>query len=506
MKSCFQTRVYIRNLLVTVTFFSCIHWICGIDVLSYISGNVNKANELTLFTALNRFDPDNAIFKQAIQSWQNYSKFVVIFVDRADDCIKLKRFHVSSNVKCAEHQCMNDELKIPTVSCLLLSAEHLTTTNLLMFTNSDIIFSSSLRSTMNILSENIHMFDKFIAVGRRTDVSVGAPFPRDLIAYAKKNGVLHSDHGIDYFIFLKGSLPLVKMPPFVIGNIKWDNWLLSELLIRNLSNVVDVTNSLFAVHVGLTKKYVRDRPGFLYNEELWKISRFGSKYIGLGSIAYAGFCTEKKRLVRQNNPHANMVRMLYSNVHRSGFLFILSVSAEQLKLLENWLCWADRANLKRVLVFAMDSNARDYVRRRGLTYYYPREDRVEYPVMSYDFESISMDARRFVRAKFLFITLRAGISFVALQPATLVLSDPPLKVSSAGDVLTYKTAVGTASSGADLISDSFFGITSTEEGACSISSLLFLLLLLHHLLRLLFHFLIYLLPSSLNRSRGALSS
>jgi len=241
---------------------------------------------------------------------------------------------------------MDDELNIPTISCILLSAENTVTTNLLMYTNADIIFSSSLRDTVNILTENKHMFDKLIAVGRRTDVTAKSPLPANLISYAQQRGVLHSDHGIDYFMYRKGSLPLVKMPAFVVGNIKWDNWLLSELLIRNLTSVVDVTMSCLAVHVGLTTKYVKDRPGFKHNEELWKISRFGSKYIGLGSVAYAGFYTNGTRLLPRKNEHANLIRMLYSQLHRSGFLFVVTVSSAELSLLDNWLCWAKRIKMQ----------------------------------------------------------------------------------------------------------------------------------------------------------------
>jgi len=450
----------------------------SINVIDMVqSRQIHKYRELTIFTALNRFDPTNPILKQAIQSWQNYSKYVVVFVDQESECVALKRVYRSLTLKCLEHQCMNDELKIPTVSCLLLSAEHMATTSLLMYTNSDIIFSSSLSTTVNILSENFYLFDKMVAVGRRTDVNSVVPFPQDIVAYAKKQGTLHSDHGIDYFMYMKGSLPLMKMPPFVVGNIKWDNWLLSELLIRNLTSVVDVTKTVFAVHVGLTKQYVRDRPGFIHNEELWKISRFGSRYIGLGSVSYAGFYTDGMQLVKQNNQHANLIRELFSQLHRSGFLFIITVSKDQLLLLDNWLCWINKINIKKFLIFAMDNTTRIYAEKMNLFTYYPQHNRHDYPIMSTTFEQMSLDEKRFIRGKFLYILLRAGISFICMYPDTIFLSDPPLKVTSAGDVLTHKSAAtvnednaGGSSSPAssintgNVISDNFLGLTSSEDG------------------------------------------
>lgn len=66
---------------------------------------------------------------------------------------------------------------------------------------------------------------------------------------------------------------------------------------------------------------------------------------------------------------------------------------------------------------------------------------------------------------------------MCMYPDTIFLSDPPLKVSSAGDVLTHKSAasvsednpvassisVGQMNSG-NVISDSFLGLTSSEDG------------------------------------------
>eukprot|EP01037_Dinobryon_pediforme_P018865 gene18865-19190_t len=252
------------------------------------------------------------------------------------------------------------------------------------------------------------------------------------------------------------------MPPFVVGNIKWDNWLLSELLIRNLTSVIDVTKTCFAAHVGMTKKYVRDRPGFVHNEELWKISRFGSKYIGLGSVSYAGFYTNGTRLLPQNNEHANLVRMLFSQLHRSGFLFVVTVARDQLMLLDNWMCWAERIRMKKFLIFAMDNVTRSYAESRRLLTYYPQENRLGYPVLAANFEKMPLDDKLYVRARFLYIILRAGISFVSLYSETIFLSDPPLKVQSAGDVLTLKSP--SDKSGQSIVSDHLLGLTSSEDG------------------------------------------
>lgn len=121
-----------------------------------------------------------------------------------------------------------------------------------------------------------------------------------------------------------------------------------------------------------------------------------------------GFYTDGMQLVKQNNQHANLVRELFSRLHRSGFLFIITVSKDQLALLDNWLCWTNKIKMTKFLIFAMDKTSREYAEKLNLFTYHPQENPHDYPIMSTNFEQMTIDEKRFIRGKFLYILLRAG--------------------------------------------------------------------------------------------------
>ena len=399
---------------------------------------VQQQPQVTIFTSMGRFDPSDKPQVAAFTSWLKNSKEVIAFVDEQSQCSNLlAHFH---DLRCIQHYCMHDEIKIPFVSCLLISAEAIAKTKFLMYTNADIIFSS-LQPSVEILNNALPNFvdGKIIGMGQRTDLDLDeeAPFPPDLMQMAKQRGVLHPDYGIDYFLYTKGSLPIATMPQFLIGNSKWDNWLLSELLIRNASCVVDLTKTFLAVHVGLTEKSLTERKGYIYNEQLWKINRHATRYIGLGRVDFARFYTEGGALKSKS---ANLYEELIHNVnlllHRSGFLYILSFSGDQLKLFENWLLWAKKINFKRFLVYALDDIALSIAKSHRLMVYSSLDchlihkkyvDRSSTP---FRYPNVSMEEQWIVRNNFFLLLVKSGFSIMSIEVDTIFLSDPFVEISS----------------------------------------------------------------------------
>ncbi|CAM4897393.1 unnamed protein product, partial [Rotaria socialis] len=85
---------------------------------------------------------------------------------------------------------------------------------------------------------------------------------------------IHSTAGIDFIAFKKDTP--VRMPPFLVGVYRWDNWLLSEILLRTSITVMDVTQSIFIIHQQ-RKKLEGQKPepharrrGAVYNDVLAK--------------------------------------------------------------------------------------------------------------------------------------------------------------------------------------------------------------------------------------------
>ena len=398
-----------------------------------------QSQQVTIFTSMGKFDPNDKAEVAAFNSWLKNGKDVIIFVDNRDQCPALVSHF--PGLKCVQHYCMHDELKIPFVSCLLISAEAIATTKFLMYTNADIIFST-LQPSVSILNNALPRFldGKIIGMGQRTDLDLkeGSPFPSDIITEAESRGVLHPDYGIDYFLYTKGSLPIATMPQFLIGNSKWDNWLLSELLIRNASSVVDITRTFRTVHVGLTEKSLIERKGYNYNEQLWKISRHATRYIGLGRVDYSKFYTHNNGLKSKSpNMYEQIIHNVNLQLHRSGFIYVLSLSGYQESMFYNWLSWARKIKFNKFLVYALDEKAESLARKQGIMTYssldcYNIHKKLVEPTSSVfnSHPNVSIEEQWIVRNNFFMLLIKSCFSVMSVEVDTIFLSEPIIEISS----------------------------------------------------------------------------
>lgn len=116
-----------------------------------------------------------------------------------------------------------------------------------MYVNGDIILPSDFTDILARLPEG-----PFLAVGQRTDLDIRADEQvidsaslEALFARAARDGSLHSVQGIDYFLFRRGQYP--AMPPFAIGRMAFDAWLLWAARDAGM-RLIDVTGVVTAIH------------------------------------------------------------------------------------------------------------------------------------------------------------------------------------------------------------------------------------------------------------------
>ena len=119
----------------------------------------------------------------------------------------------------------------------------------LCYVNCDIILTRSLVSAIDFTASN---FRRFLVVGRRCDTDIAEPWnfsdlawEERLSALAQRQGRMAAPWFIDYFAFHRGLYE--KMPPFVIGRIHWDHWLIWKARSSG-SAVVDASDCILAVH------------------------------------------------------------------------------------------------------------------------------------------------------------------------------------------------------------------------------------------------------------------
>lgn len=120
------------------------------------------------------------------------------------------------------------------------------------YVNADILFTSDLLEHLDMLNYNHNASERSILLtGRRTNVenvSLIDPLSDDnLMDMAEAQGVLYKEDAEDFFIATK-LFPWDKILPVVVGRPAYDNWLVAEARCRLKADVIDVTETLLALH------------------------------------------------------------------------------------------------------------------------------------------------------------------------------------------------------------------------------------------------------------------
>lgn len=250
----------------------------------------------------------------AVTQWSLQFPMVLILADDWSVCAAALQIgkKTDGNIKCHQHTCMHPEYDRPTVPCLLHDAIELTTTDFVLFTNSDLAYFN----VVPAISIAQKMFeDNFALLGRRRDIDFQHECEAktrdtamvDQILNAK--GALHESYGVDYIVATRSVIKsIVKdMPDFLIGLWKWDNWLVDTCIHRGV-DLIDATNILHAIHLQNTKEDHRGRKGYSHNKDLY--SKFYNlapdKHllddpfpVGLGTVDFAPFYIKDEVILRR---------------------------------------------------------------------------------------------------------------------------------------------------------------------------------------------------------------
>lgn len=121
---------------------------------------------------------------------------------------------------------------------------------LLCYINCDILLMQDFRNAVQRVRA---AHEQFLMVGRRWDVEIGEPlnfeskdWEANLRRRVSQEARRRTPDWIDYFVFTRGVYE-TKLPPFVVGRICWDNWLVWRALDAKLP-VVDSSGAVWAVH------------------------------------------------------------------------------------------------------------------------------------------------------------------------------------------------------------------------------------------------------------------
>ncbi len=202
---------------------------------------------LTLFSIPKPFKGHIAtIQNNALQSWSLLGRAceVILFGDEigtAEAATRLKFRHVPE-VACNEYG-------TPLVSDLFAKAQTIARTRFISYVNADIILMSDF---LEVVGNSVNFPSEFLMVGRRWNVNVrevwdfaSADWESDLRSFMMQNGELQGPNSLDCFVFPRGMYP--DVPPFAIGRLAWDNWLVYQALAMGVP-VVDASAVMTIVH------------------------------------------------------------------------------------------------------------------------------------------------------------------------------------------------------------------------------------------------------------------
>lgn len=203
---------------------------------------------LTFFTTAKPFcGHDGVIQRNALKSWTllHPKVEVILFGDEEGAAETVKELGLRHELHVERNQFGTKRLDF-----MFCRAQAVARHDLLCYINCDILLMQDFCAAVDRVREK---HSRFLMVGRRRDTEIKVPLSfgnKDWESLLRRrvlrNGHQRGPEWIDYFIFSHG-LYGERVPPFVVGRVFWDNWLVWKALASN-HPVIDASHAILAVH------------------------------------------------------------------------------------------------------------------------------------------------------------------------------------------------------------------------------------------------------------------
>lgn len=267
-----------------------------LDVQSQLSSNILEPT-LVIFTTIRGDElrvshPKHVRVLNSLKSFEvlRSTWHVVIFADDTSLCEGSHLSHLGLvRTSCSQSK-LHKYFQRPTLDFILRSmSEHIGSKHVAMFVNSDIIlFAKHFDAPYDLVRKNSKAF---VITGRRYDLDVEKPVDfsseqslRTFSQMALEQGKQHGQYGLDFFIFSYAALTMIikqGFPAFLVGIYRWDNVMLSTVLLTRHLHVYDGSETILALHQGIESHDHKHEKGSKYNDELAR--RFVGKSFMLGN-------------------------------------------------------------------------------------------------------------------------------------------------------------------------------------------------------------------------------
>lgn len=298
---------------------------------------------LTLFTTAKAFrGHSDVIQRNALKSWKQLhpDAEVILFGDdegAAETAQELDLRH--------EPSVLRNEYGTKRLDYMFAQAGQVARHNTLCYINCDIVLMDDFRSAV----ERVKLArEQFLAVGRRWDTDISEPcdfsgtsWQGKLRSLVMQRGVQRTPEWIDYFVFTRG-LYESGVPPFVIGRVHWDHWLVWKIQTTESIPVVDLSAAVMAVHQNHDYSYhPQGKAGVWHGHEAGQNERLAGGWRHLRTIADATeiLCADGLRPNRGRHWStlaryaSQVVRVVRFDVWNRGLFFALGLT----RPLRRWL-------------------------------------------------------------------------------------------------------------------------------------------------------------------------
>lgn len=257
---------------------------------------------LTIFSTPKPFRAHAGVIQRnAIKSWilLHPECEVILFGDEEGAAEVAREFGIHH-----EPEVRRNEYGTKYLNYIFARAQEIAKHRLVCYVNCDIILMGDFFRAVKQVSSWRKVF---LMVGIRQDVNIAEPWEfaqpdweERLRAIAAEKGRPRPPHWIDYFVFPRGIYR--KIPPFVIGRLGWDNWLLWKAWSSRIP-VVDASAAVLAVHQNHDYSYhPLGEKGVWEGEESQRNYRLAGSLWNLHSIEHATYRLDQDG-IHYNWPH-----------------------------------------------------------------------------------------------------------------------------------------------------------------------------------------------------------
>ena len=289
-----------------ISFFKCID--TELDAKnSFSSPKVLKIPKITIFATLkpiSKWDKDGydeQFFDNSMSIWQklSVSKRYVLSEDKKTRALAESKDDIKSDGEIT----IISKYHVPTYRSIFQRVIELESSGFFVFTNIDLLFTSSLTKTIAAVSDWVrHGTDisKILLVGRRFNHVFGSHNRLKLSEsddWEEKvenlKGKQWQEDAVDYFIVTSDAFDFSEdgdIPPMVVGGTAFDNWLLQKALLTPDITVIDTTSTVTAIHQTPPQESLfssHQNPQSAYNHKLGEAAGGWAK----GKVTQAPYAT-----------------------------------------------------------------------------------------------------------------------------------------------------------------------------------------------------------------------